>query len=316
MGIIRQPCASGSTGPQHQQDCWASGRSAPPLTHIFEVGPGEGWFDKAGLVLEAVNSQIPISFRGDPKCLCPHWGRIQDLVKGSGVRIVGPLPPSGRRGVAAMKCARGFLYMGTQPVQACSPWLRCPGGSSSPGGGNKGLLQLSPLLSAQSLHKPHIHCRLLHPASRQESSPGPQGSAGTGGVAVPQNMPVFLLPSQCPNQGPEPFSSLLEAPLLPTPTRPWPPTLCGIEGLVGGREAPTADAMICPKKDSQLVVRGDEAPGWRFCSTEPAGSKQQSWCRSPWPSQRAQGPLRGWRGTGCSRGCQRAWEAWSLTPGT
>lgn len=198
-----------------------------------------------------------------------------------------------------MTRASGFLGMGTQPAQACQPLLRCPGAGSSPGGGSKGMLQLSSLLSVQSLHMPHIHCRLLHPPSRQENSPGPQGSAGTGGMAVPWDMPVPPLPSQCPDQGPEPFPVLLEAPPLPTPTRPGPPTLCGIEGPVGGREAPDADAMVCPKEHSQLVVRGDEARG-RLCSTEPAQSRQQSWHGAP-PQTR--------HGAGCSGRCQRGWEA-------
>lgn len=56
---------------------------------------------------------------------------------------------------------------------------------------------------------------------------------------------------------------------------PWAHTLCGIEGLVGGREAPAVGAMICVKEHSQLVVAGDEVVG-RLCPTEPARSREQA----------------------------------------
>lgn len=77
------------------------------------------------------------------------------------------------------------------------PCLWCSGVHFSPGGGNKGLLQLSSLLSVQCLHVSHVHCRLLHPPSWQENSPGPQGSIGRAGMAVGTHLcpyPAFTVP--------------------------------------------------------------------------------------------------------------------------
>lgn len=69
------------------------------------------------------------------------------------------------------------------------------GAGFSPGAGSQGLLQLSALLSMQSLHASHIHCRLLHPPSWQENAPGPQKSVSNGSMAVPWHMPGPALPS-------------------------------------------------------------------------------------------------------------------------
>ena len=139
---------------------------------------------KARLVLEAptIVSQIPICFGGNSKYCCHGWGRI---LSGFGEVVQslnrGPPAPIRKDGVTVKMRARGFLWMGTQPSQVCQLCPQCPGAGSSPGVGNKGLLQLS---SAQSRHMLHIHCRLLHLPSWQGNSPGLQGPAGTGGTCL------------------------------------------------------------------------------------------------------------------------------------
>lgn len=194
---------------------------------------------------------------------------------------------------------KGFLRTDPQPPPAFWAPPTVLWGGFSPGGGNKGLLQLSSLLSGQRLHVSHVHCGLLQPPSRQNSL-GPQGSVGKGGMAVPWD------------RGPEPFLVLLEATPLPTPAHPGAPTLCGIEGPVGGREAPGADATVCPKEHHQLLVRGDEAR-WGIRSTEPARAREQPWAGGSWPTQ---GVPAGLPLSWCSRPCQRGWDTGPLTHGT
>lgn len=81
-----------------------------------------------------------------------------------------------------------------------------------------------------------------------------------------------------------PSSFARRHPIPPTHTHLGAPTFGGIEGPVGGREAPTADATVCPKEHHQLAVRGDKARRW-LSSTEPAQGGEQTWAGGPWPTR-------------------------------
>lgn len=92
-----------------------------------------------------------------------------------------------------------------RPASPC-PWG--PDAGFSPGDGSKGPLHLSSLLSVQSLHVSHIHCKLLHPPSWQEDSRSPQGSVRhrRNGSALGYVCPPLSHSVLTRIQSPSPFS--------------------------------------------------------------------------------------------------------------